>query len=826
MKQPLPVFTPSLAPAEVLERLFVARHQLADDIVDRIRAAATSRTRNHTLLIGPRGAGKTHLVSLVYHRAARLRDAGEIEVQLAWLPEDPWSTTSYRRLLDAIVDHLEPGLGLAEQPTSIEEIEALLAGRATELGPLVCFIENLDQVFDAIGAHGQQRLRHLAQARTLLFVAGTTTLSHDLSDQAAPFYGFFTTARLEPLTVEQAAEMLHRIAVYQGKDDAAAYLQTEQAIARLRAVAHLAGGQPRIWALLARAVTVGGLEELVQLLMTRFDDLTPYYQEQLARLSPQQRDVVVTLAELDHPANVKELAESTGIDQRSLAKTMVELRERGWVTETDSPLTRLLDRRRTYYELGEPLARLAFQLKASRGTPIQLVVEFLKSWFDPKELANEQLEDQLTLDYLQQAATGHETDPVLAVSRRLRALPASRVPVLDLLGQLDDACAHLAAGDPEPLLRMPSALRTAIEAQLAAEETDATSAATALRVRLHQDALEEFGHVPLPVGHTWLARAMQLVATSADRPRPMEIVIEWLGRLWRFDEAEDVLAEHERVIGTDHPDTITARAKLAYSYWSAGRVQTAIVMEQRVIADRERVLGPDHPDTLLARNNLAVSYHSAGRIEEAVALKEKVLADRERVLGPDHPDTLSARGNLAVSYRAQGRAEEALSMLEGVVERNEETFGVDHSRTLTSRANLAISYRLAGRTNEGMALEEQVVADRERVLGPDHPDTLLARGNLAVSYWSLGRIEEALVIEERVLAGRERLLGPDHPETLTARGNLAQSYWLQGRAEEGIDMLKTVKEASERLFGADHPDAQWAQSCLDAIEKLAQRPSD
>src|SRR5687768_13266422 len=159
MKQPLPVFTPSLAPAEVLERLFVARHQLADDIVERIRSAAISKTRNHTLLIGPRGAGKTHLISLAYHRAARLRDAGEILVQLAWLPEDPWSTTSYRRLLDAIVDSIEPGLGLTDRPTSIEEIEALLAGRVAELGPLVCFIENLDQVFDDIGPHGQQRDR-------------------------------------------------------------------------------------------------------------------------------------------------------------------------------------------------------------------------------------------------------------------------------------------------------------------------------------------------------------------------------------------------------------------------------------------------------------------------------------------------------------------------------------------------------------------------------------------------------------------------------------------------------------------------------------------
>ena len=135
---------------------------------------------------------------------------------------------------------------------------------------------------------------------------------------------------------------------------------------------HLAGGQPRMWATLASALTVGGLDELVDLLLTRFDDLTPYYQEQLGRLSGQQRLVVAELAEIDRPINVRELAERLEIEQRSLAKTISELVDRGWAAETTSPVTALLDRRRTYYELAEPLARLSFQIKASRGEPLRL----------------------------------------------------------------------------------------------------------------------------------------------------------------------------------------------------------------------------------------------------------------------------------------------------------------------------------------------------------------------------------------------------------------------------------------------------------------------
>ena len=82
-------------------------------------------------------------------------------------------------------------------------------------------------------------------------------------------------------------------------------------------------------------------------------------------------------------------------------------------------------------------------------------------------------------------------------------------------------------------------------------------------------------------------------------------------------------------------------------------------MYEQTLADRERVLGPDHPDTLLSRNNLALAYRAAGRTDEAISLNEQTLADRERVLGPDHPDTLKSRDNLANAYRAAGRADES-----------------------------------------------------------------------------------------------------------------------------------------------------------------------
>ena len=72
-----------------------------------------------------------------------------------------------------------------------------------------------------------------------------------------------------------------------------------------------------------------------------------------------------------------------------------------------------------------------------------------------------------------------------------------------------------------------------------------------------------------------------------------------------------------------------------------------------------RVLGEEHPDTLTAMANLASTYSNQGRWKEAKELNVKVMEASLRVLGEEHPDTLTAMANLAATYRNQGRWKEA-----------------------------------------------------------------------------------------------------------------------------------------------------------------------
>ena len=844
-------FTPSTMSAKLLERLFVVRQPILKALMKRVKALGYTPSPHHTLLVGPRGAGKTHLISLVYHRSKNLADTSKDKpLRIAWLPEDPWTLVSYGRLLSAILERVVPNFD--DLKSTEPQLDAHIRYTSREDGPILVLAENLDQILDAIGDAGQQKLRNLLQTESgILIIASTTRLDHSLSSHAAPFFGFFDTIRLDPFSPEEAREMLTTLAREANNSELAKRLSDNESLARIHTIAHLAGGQPRLWALLGSALTVEDLRDLTTLLLNRFDDLTPYYQEQLARLSPMQRLIVAELATADRPLPVKDLAERIGYDQRSTAKAVSDLTERGWLKPTSTIFTALLDRRRTYYDLAEPLARLAFQIKDSRGEPLPLIVDFLTNWFDV-----EQLQSFSENDYCMVALSRMEDDEVGSLARRLTSLPTSRVKSLDLLGTVEDALAAVAAGDAEPVMALPSSLRQAIELR-AQDDTGLIR----VRLTLLSDALREVGNVPRDgTNAAWIARAERL-DIEAQSPESRLILVRWLAASWHFDDAEaalstitsdlelmqgadaiagaymsaghlsEAIAQYEqtlsdciRIFGPDHPNTLTARHNLAYAYKAAGRITEAIALHEQVLTDSTRILGQDHPGTLTLRNNLALAYKAAGRITEAIALYEQVLTARTRIFGQDHPGTLTLRNNLALAYKAAGRITEAIALHEQVLTDSTRILGQDHPGTLTLRNNLALAYKAAGRITEAIALHEQVLTDSTRILGQDHPGTLTLRNNLALAYKAAGRITEAIALYEQVLTDSTRILGKDHPDTLRTLNALASIYKAEGPLSEAIALYEQVLTARTRILGKDHPDTLATLNALASAYKAAGFP--
>ena len=81
-------------------------------------------------------------------------------------------------------------------------------------------------------------------------------------------------------------------------------------------------------------------------------------------------------------------------------------------------------------------------------------------------------------------------------------------------------------------------------------------------------------------------------------------------------------------------------------------MQAARDLDQDTLDRRRRVLGDDHPDTLSSAQQPRRRPAPLGEVQAARDLDQDTLDRRRRVLGDDHPDTLSSASNLAVDLRA------------------------------------------------------------------------------------------------------------------------------------------------------------------------------
>jgi hypothetical protein len=100
----------------------------------------------------------------------------------------------------------------------------------------------------------------------------------------------------------------------------------------------------------------------------------------------------------------------------------------------------------------------------------------------------------------------------------------------------------------------------------------------------------------------------------------------------------------ERRLGPEHPYTLAARMVLASvvaSQNGEAGLAAALDLEEEVTADRERILGSQHPDTLRSRANLLLTRHGLG-VSSAGTERQAVLADLGTLIGVEHPDVRSA----------------------------------------------------------------------------------------------------------------------------------------------------------------------------------------
>lgn len=616
---PLLKFTPSAQDPEVLEAITVQREPLVTRLVE---VALDTEGARHQLLIGPRGIGKTHILSLVASRVRAEADLGSIA--LAWLEEDPWGVGSYEKFLAAIVAAIAEERSDPELQTRADELHALRGenGREGEealrevVGDsrLVLLVENLDDIFRRIGENGQERFRAFVEDwQQMLIVATAQQLFEGVQLHESPFYGFFAITRLKELSLDSATELMRRIAELRGDQDLTRYLRSDVARRRLAAVEALAGGHPRIWLLLSGCVSIDAIDELVPLFLEALDDLTPYYQDRLRELGDQQQELVVLLSEAGGALSNRALSERSGIAQNQIATILGQLADRGYVRRAEVPEEISSgDARMSYWELREPLMRLCLDVKQARGKPLRMVVEFLRAWYGARLL-----DELMALPPTAELATTY-------VSEAFRTLPGVLPRNEVFRGSTEEILARAEAGllaDPERL-----ELQVAKATMLLAKDRYAEA----------RDMFESL--IPsMDIDRVRLALELQLIAAKK--------------RLGESVEEEPVVEEVLKLAKAE-PDDLELQELLAMGLNLVDRHEEALEVFQRAAE-----LGSDSP---AVKSSYGRSLVGADRFGEALAVLRNALE-----LEPSSP---GLHVNYGFACRRSGKHGEALEAFEKAIE--------------------------------------------------------------------------------------------------------------------------------------------------------------
>ncbi|MDQ1041820.1 tetratricopeptide repeat protein [Streptomyces sp. V4I2] len=183
--------------------------------------------------------------------------------------------------------------------------------------------------------------------------------------------------------------------------------------------------------------------------------------------------------------------------------------------------------------------------------------------------------------------------------------------------------------------------------------------------------------------------------------------------------AREVAADSVRLLGEDHPTTLSCRFEVAlwtgYGGDAAGAVRLWQALDGHLTHSR---LGTVE-FVLDVRRNLAYWMLIAGDIEHGLPCIEHVAADHARLLGACHLLTLAARTALAHARGQAGRPAEALQIAEDVI-----TDGLDDTRAahpviLNARFEAALWTSACADLDEGITRLTGLLADAAQSLGPD-----------------------------------------------------------------------------------------------------------
>jgi tetratricopeptide (TPR) repeat protein len=288
---------------------------------------------------------------------------------------------------------------------------------------------------------------------------------------------------------------------------------------------------------------------------------------------------------------------------------------------------------------------------------------------------------------------------------------------------------------------------------------------------------------------------------------------------------ERALETRRRVLGEEHPDTLSSIGDMGSLLQSQGKPGAALAYYREALEKSRRVLGEDHRATLDALSNMGAVLIDLGKIDEAAPYYHEVLDRCRRIHGEDDPVTLSAMGEVGTLLQKQGKPAEATTYFREVLEKRRRVLGTDHPDTITSLASLGNVLTEQGKGPEAAECFREVLEKRRHLLGDVHPSTLRTMSNLGDTFSRLGKYVEAEALLREALTNKRKLLGADHPSTLITLSNLAVFLIQRGRGAEAEPMCLESLEKQRRMSGPNHPGTLVATNVMGYLYLNLEKPA-
>ena len=372
----------------------VGRTEMVQDFLEMLIRRVNSS--HHTLFIGPRGIGKTHLLTLIVQGVQNSSELSRRYTVIRF-PEENNRILSFADFLLGVIEILANVIDDSEWrklyiALHTEENDKIIidtilpkisAWHKKTKNNLLIMIENLNVLLTQ-QIKNKQSIHYLRSFLmddpAAVFIGTAPLFFAELNDINHPLYDFFEIQIISELDENQTLELIKKNLEY---DHCTEQLDNfESLVPKIKALHIMTGGNPRLIMLLYGLIAHERITDVKLQFQKLLDSISPFYQDRLKDLPPQEKALLENMAlmrsrqEPRTPGNIAKKMRKPAKQISSLLKRMLKT---GYLLlETDAK-----DRRRKIYRIKEGFFDLWLAMSLSRvhRNRFPYLAEFFANWY-------------------------------------------------------------------------------------------------------------------------------------------------------------------------------------------------------------------------------------------------------------------------------------------------------------------------------------------------------------------------------------------------------------------------------------------------------------